>query len=134
MKEHWKPILALLIVSPLLAELMTGNAPIGLFFRPWDFLLLVTVGYGFPILVIREIAARKKLGLLGLFFLGVAYGLYNEALIAGTVFSGFNSPVATFASYGLIGNIRIPWMLTISFWHALYAVIYPIVFISYLWS
>lgn len=133
MKKRWKPILALLVLSPLLTELLTGSAPASAFFQPWLFLLLATVGYGFPVLVIREIAIRKNFGLLGLFFLGVAYGLYNEALVARTIFNPFHSPVDTFAIYGLIGNIRIPWALTISFWHALHAVIYPIAFVSYLW-
>lgn len=132
MKNHWKPILAFLVLSSVLTELLSSNAPIAIFFQPVVLLLLFTVGYGFPILVIREIAIRKQLGLLGLFFLGVMYGLYNEALVARTIFNPFHSPIDTFATYGLIGNIRIPWALSISSWHALYAVIYPILFVGYL--
>lgn len=132
MKKHWKPILTLLVLSSVLTELLSTNLSPSQFFQPAVLLLLMTVGYGFPILVIREIAIRKQLGLLGLFFLGVMYGLYNEALVARTIFNPFHAPIDTFATYGLVDNIRIPWALTITFWHALYAVIYPILSVGYL--
>lgn len=132
MKNHWKQILTFLVLSSVLTELLSSNAPISVFFQPVVLLILLTVGYGFPILVIREIAIRKNLGLLGLFFLGIMYGFYNEALVAKTIFNPFHSPFDTFAAYGLIGNIRVPWALAITFWHALYAVIYPILFVGYL--
>jgi len=132
MKKNWKPILALLVLSPLLTELLAVNLPISVFFQPIVFLLLVTVGYGFPVLIIREIAIRKNFGLFGLFFLGLIYGLYNEALLAKTIFHPFHSPIETFTAYGLVENIRVPWALVISSWHSLYAVLFPIVFVHYL--
>lgn len=125
--------MTLFLLSSLLTELLTTNfTASSLFFQPELFLLFATVVYGFPILVIREIAVRKNFGLVGLFFLGLIYGLYNEALVAKTVFHPFHSPISSFATYGLIGNIRIPWALAISFWHALHSVIYPIIFVHYL--
>lgn len=130
--KNWKPIITLLLLSSFLTELLTTNAPISVFFNPGFFLFFITVGYGFPILIIREITVRKNFGLLGMFFLGIIYGLYNEALIAKTIFYPFYSPFDTFSLYGLVENIRIPWMLVISFWHALYAIIYPIIFVYYL--
>lgn len=132
MKKHWQPIVALLVLSPLLTELLTNSAPASVFFRPGLFLLFITLGYGFPVLVIREIAFRKKLGLLGLFPLGVIYGLYNEGLFARTIINPFHSPIDTFATYGLAGDLRVPWALAITYWHALHAVIYPIIFVTYL--
>lgn len=132
MKSRLKPVLALFLLSPILTEVLTGSNPPSAFLNPGLFLMLVTVGYGFPVLVIREIAVRKNFGLLGLFFLGIIYGLYNEGLGSRTIFHPFYSPVDTFATYGLISNIRLPWVLTISVWHALHAVIYPIAFVHYL--
>lgn len=91
------------------------------------------MGYGFPVLVIREIAVRRNLGLLALFALGVIYGIYNEGFVARTIsIEPFHTPVDAFAAYGLVGNIRIPWALTITTWHALHAAIYPIAFAHYL--
>lgn len=131
MKKYWKPIIALLFLSPILTEMLSANAPPSLFFQPGIFLFFATIGYGFPVLVIREVAVRQNFGLWGLLSLGVFYGLYNEALIARTIFSPFNSPVDIFSIYGLIGNVRIPWTLTISTWHAFQAVVYPIVLVAY---
>lgn len=131
MKKYWKPILTLLLVLPFLTEILVGM-PVTVILNPLLYLLLITVGYGFPVLVIREIAVRKQIGLLGLFILGVIYGLHNEGLMARTIFAGYHSPIDTFASYGLINGIRLPWALTITFWHALHAVIYPIIFVHYL--
>lgn len=132
MKKHWKPILTLLLLLPFLTEVLVGM-PITQILNPPLFLMLITVGYGFPVLVIREISARNKYGLFAMLALGVAYGLFNEGLMARTIFAGYHSPVDTFANYGLIGGMRAPWALVISLWHALHAVIYPIAFIHYLY-
>ena len=120
------------MLSPLLTELLTTCSPASTFFRPVPFLLFITIGYGFPVLVIREIACRGKLGLPALFCLGVIYGLYNEGLLARTIINPFHSPIDTFAIYGLIGDFRVPWLLAITFWHAMHAVIYPVMFVDYL--
>ncbi len=131
-KQHWKPILLLMVLSPLLAEVMSGGTPVLVFFLPWIFVSYVIVLYGFQVLVIREVARRKELGLLGLWCLGLIYAFYNEGLHAKTFFSSFHSPIDIYSTYGLVENIRIPWMLVISFWHGLYAVVYPILFVEYL--
>jgi hypothetical protein len=108
--------------------------PASSFFHVGNLLFLMTVAYGFPILIIREIVIRKNFGLLGLLVLGIMYGLYNEALLAKTIFHPFRSPVDTFTTYGLIDSIRIPWVFAITFWHALFAVVFPIALTHLLFS
>lgn len=132
LRAHLAPVLLLLFLSPFLAEVLTGSTPLTLFLNPIIFLLFVTAGYGFPVLIIRELFIRKHLGFFSLFVLGIAYGLWNEGLFAQTIFYPFHSPIESFGAYGLVGNIRIPFALLISFWHALYAVIYPILLVHYL--
>lgn len=123
-----KPIFTLMFLSPFLAEVLSGSFPITAFITaPVLFLLFLTVGYGFPVLVIRELYIRKNVSFLGLFILGVGYGLINEGLFAQTIFFPFHSPIASFGTYGLIDNIRIPFALTISVWHAFFAVVFPII-------
>lgn len=131
MRQHWKPIVALLAMLPVVTELLVGM-PITLILHPLWFLLLATVGYGFPVLVVREISVRRGYGALATVALGLVYSLYNEAFVAKTLLEGAHSPVDTFASYGVAGGVRIPWMLTIGIWHALHAVLYPIAFTHYL--
>lgn len=128
------PILLLLFLSPFLAEVFTGSSPVYAFFMPITFILFTTAGYGFPVLILREVYIRKRLSLLALFVLGLAYGLWNEGLFAQTIFYPFHSPIDSFGSYGVYGDIRIPFMLAISSWHALFAVVFPILFVNYLFK
>ena len=77
MRAHWKPTVALLLAAPFLTELLSGNLPASVFFRPQVYPFLATVGYGFPILLLREFAVRRQLGLASLFLLGLVYGIFN---------------------------------------------------------
>jgi hypothetical protein len=132
MKTHWKPILTLALFSATLAEVVSGNTPLLGFIQPITFIIFVTVGYGFPVLIIRDIVVRKGWGIIQLFFLGVGYGIYNEGLFSRTIFYPFNVPSMSFDTYGLVGGVRIPWLLAIGSWHALFAIIFPIVFVHFL--
>lgn len=131
MRSHWKPIVALLLITPCLTELLSGSLPASVFFRPQVFFFLATVGYGFPILLLREFAVRRHLGILGLIALGLVYGIFNEGIIAKTFYLAANVPVKNFDGYGYIFGIAIPWAITISTWHALHSFLYPIVAIYY---
>lgn len=71
MRAHWKPVLALLLLPPFVTELLTGSLPASKFFQPPVFLFLATVGYGFPVLLLREFAVRRQPGVAGLFLLGI---------------------------------------------------------------
>ena len=84
MRSHWKPLLALLLTTPFLTELLSDSMPAREFFRPPVLLFLATVGYGFPILLLREFAVRRHLGLAGLFVLRRS----ARWLIAGWVTAG----------------------------------------------
>ena len=132
MSETYKPILLLLFLSAFLTEVFTGNTPIPAFFGPKTFILFVTFGYGFPALIIRELWVRNNFSILSIFTLGFIYGLYNEGLFARSIFHPFHSPVESFALYGLVANIRIPSLLVICSWHPLYAIIFPILFVHYI--
>jgi hypothetical protein len=131
MRAHWRPIIALTMITPFLTELLSGNIPASIFFKPWVFLFLATVGYGFPVLLLREFAVRRQLGLIGFFIIGLAYGIYNEGIIAKTFYLSGNVPVKTFNGYGYAFGIAIPWAITISIWHALHSFVYPIIVVSY---
>lgn len=129
--HYWRPIVTLLALSTLLTEILSGNLPVAGLAQPFVVFLFVTIGYGFPVLVLREIWVRKQFGLVQLFLLGVGYGIYNEGLYARTIFNPFHSPVDVMATYGLVGDVRIPWLLSIGSWHALFAVIFTIIIVHY---
>ena len=131
MRAHWKPVLSLLLLAPFLTELLSGNLPASQFFQPQVYVFLATVGYGFPILLLREFAVRRRLGLAGLFMLGLVYGIFNEGILARTFYLASNVPIKTFDGYGYVFGVAIPWAITISIWHALHSFVYPIVAVSY---
>jgi len=131
--SHWKPLLALMILPAFLAEVFSGATLVTMFFFPGIFLGYVTVLYGLPLLVIREIAVRGRFGIIGLGILGMCYGLYNEGLRSLTIYKGLSTPLDVYVNYGLLGDIRIPLLTYLPFfWHATFSVVIPILFINYL--
>ena len=128
---HWKPVVALLVITPFLTELLSGSLPAQKFFQPPVFLFLATIGYGFPVLLLRELAVRRQLGVAGLFLLGLVYGIFNEGILAKTFYLAKNVPINTFDGYGYVFGIAVPWAIMINIWHALHSLLYPIVAIYY---
>lgn len=131
-KSYWMPIGMLMILSPFLAEVLSGSTPVVQFFSPLIFLPYVVVIYGIPLMIVREVARRRKYGLLGLWCLGMIVGLYIESLSGGTLFHPLKSPSPEFATYGLVAGIRVPWTLFITLWHGLFSVVLPVFFVEYL--
>ncbi|WP_250036490.1 hypothetical protein [Paractinoplanes maris] len=76
----WRPVLAVLVVAPVLGEMLsTATPPLDLLL-PWNFALFTAL-YGSGALLCREAAHRWGSGLTGLLLLGAAYGIYEEALV-----------------------------------------------------
>jgi hypothetical protein len=131
LRQNWKPILVLMVLSPLLAEVISGGTPVTQFFMPWILFPYVITLYGLQVLVIREVATRSGFGLVGLWCLGAVYGLYNEALRAETLFHPHTSPIDAFSTYGLVGDVRVPFTVWILSWHGLFSVVMPILLVEY---
>jgi len=103
--------------------------PAGIFFQPYLFLAAV-IAYGFPALVIREMSVRWNLGIFGIVVMGLAYGIYNEGICAKTLLMNTNVPIPSFDGYVRF-TINWAWALLILVWHALHAILYPIVLVGY---
>jgi hypothetical protein len=119
-----------MVLSAFLAEVLSGATPVFTFFSPGVFFGYVIFLYGIPVLIIREAAMRMKLGVVGLWCLGLSYGLFNEGFLASTIFQNFRSPIESFTGYGLILNTRVPWMLFIIIWHGFFSVVFPITIVQ----
>jgi len=120
-------ILVLLLITPFLTELLSTNMVGDKFFSTLSVLLII---YGCAVLLIRELSIRWKLGLIGIFILGIAYGFYNEGIVAKTLLLSETVPMNSFI-YPKIFGINWVWALFINVWHALHAVLYPILIVSY---
>ena len=126
-RRGWRcrAFLFLLVVPAPLAEILSENVPLLKFFNPVVAALLI-LSYGLPVLLIRELAAARRIGVAGLFLLGLAYGIYNGGILACTLTLPEGHPVEVFASFGKTGPLQMGWALMIVPWHALHSVINPI--------
>lgn len=131
-RAAWKPAVALMVLAPFVAEVLSGAMSLATYFSPMIVVPFVLIVYGTPILAIREVAVRRQFGVPALWCLGLVYGLYNEGLLALTVFHPFDAPIAEYASYGVVGNVRIPFTVFISSWHALISVVLPVLLVHHL--
>jgi hypothetical protein len=129
MREKTKAAVTLALITPVLTELFSANMgpvevlnPVGLLFQ--------FLAYGIPVLLIREIAARRRVGLPGLFLMGMAYSLFNEGIISKTLFFGLpGSGLEAYDGFTL-GRIHLVWAVIVTMWHALHAVVFPIALAS----
>ena len=132
MSTKRKAIITLILIVPLLTELLSGNTPITKIVNPVIFGYFIVM-YGFPVLLIREAAVGWKLGVLGLLTLGLAYGILNEGVAARTLLlSDEHMFMASLRGYSTFG-INFLWASAILPWHALFSIIYPIIFIRALY-
>jgi hypothetical protein len=127
---RWKPALTLMVLTTVLPELLTGSTPVTAFLNPVTVVFL-SVGYGVYVLLVRELAVRNGIGICGLIFLGTAYGIVNEGLLAKTMITTHNLPVNTYDHYGVLLGISFPWSTGILLWHAFASVIFPICLTQY---
>lgn len=128
-----KEILTLILIVPFLTELLTYNIPATLFFKPVVFLALIII-YGFSVLIIREISVRWGLGLFGMLLLGIAYGIYNEGIVAKTILMTTTVPLAeSYGHYKLSFGINFAFALAILTWHSFHSVLFPILILNYVY-
>jgi hypothetical protein len=127
--EEFKAAVTLAFITPVLTEIFSANMgpfqvlnPVGFFFQ--------FLAYSVPVLLIRELATRSRAGLPGLFLMGLAYSLFNEGIIAKTLF--FGPPNGGMEAYDgfTLGRIHVVWAVLITTWHALHAVVFPIALVS----
>jgi len=129
-KKYYKPVFTLILIVPFLTELLSGNCPPSLFFQPIFFLFFLVV-YGLAALIIREISVRWKLGIEGIFIIGLAYGIFNEGVCARTLLLSKTVPIAqAYGNYDLAFGINFAWASLILPWHAFHSVLYPILLVS----
>ncbi len=85
---HWlstlSPAMTLLLLGPIFGELISGHQSLFEFINPLAF-ILSALPYGFGALICRELTVRWGKGWFSLVLLGLAYGVYEEALVARSV-------------------------------------------------
>jgi hypothetical protein len=74
------PALLILLVGPFFGEGLSGSTPPLDLLLPWNLAFMASL-YGCGALLCREVAFRFDLGFRGLMVLGVAYAVWEEALV-----------------------------------------------------
>jgi hypothetical protein len=131
MQSRFKAIVTLAVIAPILTEIVSRNTPPHALLHPSTDVFLIAV-YSLPVLLIRELSVRWRLRTLGVFLLGLVYGLLNEGLVAQTLIRYEHVPMANFDRYVCGAGINFSWVALIVPWHALMAVLFPIALLG-LW-
>lgn len=115
------PGLTLLLLAPILGELVSAHQTPLEFLNPINFVLL-SLPYGFGALICRELVVRWKKGLLSLLLLGVAYGVYEEAIVVYSVFDPNWTELGPLAHYGFFAGVNWTWGASTVHFHTLVSI------------
>ena len=128
-----RPALLLALLSPGIAELLTGSTPVtGLVVAPLSFAVsfaLLMCFYGGGALLIREAAIRWNKGWASILLLGAAYGVVEEGLAVHTFFQPGGAPVFGLGAYGRVGGVDVLWAVGLTLFHAVYSIALPILLV-----
>jgi hypothetical protein len=131
-RVYWPAFVTLLLLSPIVAELLSGSAPPAEFFSPFGLLILIT-WYGFGAILCRELSIRWQGGLAGLFLLGAAFGILEEGIFVKTFFDPHAIDLGIFQTFGWWGGANWPWILQLTVYHALVSITLPVLIVASLW-
>lgn len=114
------PILVLFVLSPVIAELLSGSTPAS----RAEQLIFESLFYGPAALLIREYARRRNLGWFSIILLGIAFGIIEESLL---LQSTFNQHFLNFdLSFGRFWGVNWVWSEIIIINHSIWSITIPI--------
>jgi hypothetical protein len=120
------PALALFVLAPVFAELLSGSSPPAVFFFPILTALNLCL-YGSGALLIREAAVRWRLGWPGIVALGVAYAILEEGVALTTFFDPAWPARKELGSYGAgPDGSNWVWIASLCVYHSVISTALPI--------
>ena len=126
------PLLALVLLSPVLAEMLSGSSPPIEWLNPITPLLLIWL-YGAGVLVVRETAVRWKTGWPSILLLGAAYGIIEEGLAVKSFFDPGWMDLGSLGWYGRWLDVNWIWAVWLTIFHAVVSIAIPIFLIESIW-
>ncbi len=129
MEDKRRALIALVLLSPLTAELLSGSSPPLEFFFPPGFLLLVGL-YGSGVLLVRELALRWDKGWPSVLLLGAAYGILEEGLIVRSFFDPGWMDLGILGEYGRWAGVNWVWSVWLTIFHGLVSIAVPIILVN----
>jgi len=117
------PILCLFVLSPLVAEYLSGSLPAAMI----TILPLMAAMYGSAALLIREIAVRTRGGWPAIVLLGAAYGFVEEGWVDQSLFNP-DFQHLRLLDYGYVAALGtgLPWLIYVIAIHVVWSIATPI--------
>jgi len=123
------PALALLFLSPVIGELLSGSAPPAEFFQPIGFVMLAVL-YGGGAILARELTHRWDKSWPTLLVLGAAYGVAEEGLMCKSFFDPAWMDLGPLGSYGRWVGVNWVWAAELTMYHAVFSIAIPVMLVS----
>jgi hypothetical protein len=127
----WPAALALIFLSPIVGEMISGSTPPLLFVQPFALIFLPAM-YGAWALLTHEVIARRHLGWGNALLLGAAFGVFQEALVVQTWFNYVSpqSPSHDGGTYGLVAGTSLDWALNLTIYHTVVSITVPLMLLA----
>ncbi len=123
MLKRLRPVVLLALLSPLIAEFVSGSMSL----REIGALPVLILMYGCGAILIREVARRTRRGWPCIFLLALAYGLIEEGIADQTLFNPHFHGLRLL-DYGWISplGIGVPWTIYVLGIHIVWSIAVPI--------
>jgi hypothetical protein len=133
--RRWPAILALFLLAPLTAEVLSGSTPILLFAEKPVLAVISLPLYGCGVLLVREVARRRGLGWGGVLWLGAAFGIWEEGVVLNTWADPWARVICGaqhqgICDYGRINGVSVIWALSLTVFHAVVSITIPILLVE----
>jgi hypothetical protein len=128
-RSKFPPALTLFLLSPAVAELLSGSAPPIEFFNPLGFVILASL-YGSGAILARELTLRWRKGCLSLFLLGAAYGVIEEGLMVKSFFDPDWPDLGVLGVFGRWMEINWVWAEMLIVYHAVFSIVIPVLLVE----
>jgi hypothetical protein len=119
----------LMLLSPAIAEMMSGSCPPLEFFNPFCFLFLVGL-YGCGVVLIRETAIKWNKGWGAILLMGAAYGIVEEGLAVKSWFDPGWMDLGYLGVYGRFMGTNTIWAVWLTLYHMVISIAVPIMLID----
>lgn len=132
MTEKGRALWVLALLSPIIAELLSGSSPPIEFLSPLSFALLLGL-YGSGVLVVRELSVIWNRGWMSVIVLGAAYGILEEGVAIKSFFDPFWMDLGGLGEYGRFLGTNWVWAVWLTIFHSMISITLPILILALLY-
>ncbi len=132
MTEKGKALWILALMSPVIAEMLSGSSPPREFLNPFTFMLLLGL-YGAGVLVVRELSVIWNVGWASVIVMGAAYGILEEGVAVKSFFDPNWMDLGALGAYGRYLGTNWVWAIWLTIFHSSVSIALPIFLSSMLY-